>query len=145
VKTRLLLVDTDTRSRLSLAARLAEHYSVISCGPGEDALKLARQHQPSLALVVLPDGAGDEALRLCRMLKTDLSPVRWVGLRARGGAPQVETLQSLWLVDGYLGAEASDSALLQLLAEMQRGEKPAIGHLEARSGLRARLRRLLNR
>ena len=123
---RLLLIDEDPRQRLLLTAFLSPHYQVEGPGPGEDPLKAARVIRPDLALLSLHRHRPDAALKLCRLLKTDLSPVRWVGIYGSGSGPPPEEVLGPWMADGYLGGPPNAPRLLQFLEAMGRGDQPCI-------------------
>ena len=144
----LLLVEPDLRARLRVSALLARSFSVIHARldareVAEEPLRVARLRQPELALISLSALEPEAGLRLCRMLKTDLAPVRGVGVRLRGAAPPAEELTGVWLADGIFAA--GDDQVLLFVEALHRGELPRIGSPPPGAGVLLRLLRRLRR
>jgi hypothetical protein len=137
----LLLVQDDLRERLRTVARLSPAYDVLLPALGEEPLKAARRLRPELALLCLAPYKPMANLQLCRILKTDLGPIRAVGIWAPDGQPGADEVLRDYLADGYLGGSGDLLAFLDALA---RGERPRMEGAPS-LGLRARLRRYLVR
>lgn len=144
----LLLVEPDHRARLRAAALLSDTCAVraVTSGPDgrpEDPLRIARQLQPRIALISLSWLDPEAGLRLCRMLKTDLTPVQAVGVRLRGAAPPEEEIASLWLADGIFAGPDHD--LPAFTDALLRGERPRSGAPPPGAGILLRALRRLRR
>lgn len=86
MKPRVLIVDDEPSIVLSLEFLLTQAgYDVIVAGTGPDALRLARDHAPDLALldVMLP---GVDGFEVCRAIRADpaIAAMRILMLTARG-------------------------------------------------------------
>ncbi len=136
---RLLLIQDDLRERLRTVALLSPDYDVMIPALGEEPLKAARRLRPDLALLCLSRYRPQAQLQLCRILKTDLGPIRAIGIWAPDGQPPAEEVLASYLADGYLGGDAQLRPFLEALA---RGDRPCMEGSPP-AGLRARLRRLL--
>lgn len=144
----LLLVEPDLRARLRVSALLAGSFAVIHARMdarevAEEPLRVARLRQPELALISLSVLEPEAGLRLCRMLKTDLAPVRGVGVRLRGAAPPAEEIAGVWRADGILAA--GDDQVLPFVEALSRGEQPRIGSPPPGAGVLLRLLRRMRR
>jgi DNA-binding response OmpR family regulator len=139
---RLLLLNEDPRQRLQLSTFLTGHYDVLNPQPGEDPLKTARLLTPDLVFLTLHPYRPDDTLRLCRMLKTDLAPIRHVAIYASGSGPPPEEVLGPFLADGYMGGPIEPKGLLSFLDSVQRGEKPCVSPPPPPHGF---LRKLLHR
>ena len=138
---RLLLVQDDPRERLRTVAQLSADYDVVLPALGEEPLKAARRMRPELARLCLAPYKPMANLQLCRILKTDLGPIRAIGVWAPDGQPGADEVLQHYLADGYLGGSAD---LRPFLAALARGEHPRIEGSPP-PGLRARIRRYLVR
>jgi hypothetical protein len=124
VRPPLLLVDADAARRLRLITALCADYEVIVPAPGEDPLRLARGSRPEVCLLAVGGGARSPALRLCRVLKTDVRSVPAVGLYAPVDelGPSAAAVHAA-LADGYC-ASGDSRAILAFTGRLRAGERP---------------------
>ncbi len=123
--TRLMIVDSDAATRLRLIAALSADYELVVPAPGDDPLRMARSSRPDIVLVAAGGGARGVALRLCRVLKTDVRTVPAIGLYARRGEefPSAAAAATA-MVDGFCLHEGDAAALLSMARALGRGERP---------------------
>ncbi|MDP2315808.1 MAG: hypothetical protein Q8P41_23125 [Pseudomonadota bacterium] len=122
---RVLVVDDRPRDRLHAVAALAERFDVYPLPSGEDPLRAARARRPELVLLSLSRGGVDEALRVCRTLRTDVRPIERVAVYARGRPPRTaEQVCDDWRADGYLAGDFDGAALLAFVEAVLRDERP---------------------
>jgi PAS domain S-box-containing protein len=118
----ILLVD-DEPDLLQLTSHLLEEadYQVLTASTGRDALRLAREHRPSLILldVMLPDGNGIE---ICRQIKADPSLagslVMLLSASRIASETQAEGLEAG--ADGYIARPISNRELVARVQAMAR-------------------------
>jgi PAS domain S-box-containing protein len=118
----ILLVD-DEPDLLQLTSHLLEKadYQVLTASTGRDALRLAREHRPSLILldVMLPDGNGIE---ICRQIKADPSLggslVMLLSASRIASETQAEGLEAG--ADGYIARPISNRELVARVQAMAR-------------------------
>lgn len=139
---KLLLIEEDPRLRLRLSTLLRPTCDVVTPQPGEDPLRASRLLAAELALLVLHPHQAENCLRLCRMMKTDLAPIRHVAIYAPDTGPPPEEVLGPWMADGYLGGEPDEEGLRAFLEAVQRGTKPCISPPPPPRGI---LRKLLHR
>lgn len=122
---RVLVVDDRPRDRLHVVAALAGRFDVFPLPTGEEPLRAARARRPDLVLLSLGGGGADEALRVCRTLRTDVRPIDRVAVYARGRPPRpAEAVRDTWLADGYLAGEFDGPAIVAFVEAVLRGERP---------------------
>ena len=85
MRPRLLLLDADAAFRLRAIAELREAFELTVPAAGDDPLRVARAVRPDVALFAAGGRARVDALRLTRVLKTDVRVVPAIGLYARPG------------------------------------------------------------
>ena len=125
MRLRLSIVDDDTARRLRLIAALSAAYELVVPSPGDDPLKVARASRPDIVLIASGGGARAGALRLCRVLKTDVRAVPWVGLYAREGEEfPSEAAFVAALADGFCLVGAEADPVTRLAAALAAGERP---------------------
>ena len=136
---RLLLSDPDARARLRAVAALRDDFDLVTLDPGEDAVRAVRRLRPVLMLLAMPRARMTEALRVCRVLKTDAGTPPTIGLVDRWGrlGDPDRTLESC-LGDGYLAGKATNEALVAFARALERGERP-IHRFEPELGLVGKL------
>lgn len=122
--TRVLIVEADHTFRLRLVALLSERFELLVPPTGEDPLRLARSARPDLALLASGDRARGPAVRLARVLKTDVRTVPSIGLYLRPGqhGPSAAAFASTG-ADGF-AADVDADAVVALLDALVRGERP---------------------
>ncbi len=121
----MLVVDDHARDRLHVVAALAGRFDVFPVPSGDDPLRAARARRPELVLVSLGHGSVDDALRICRTLRTDVRPLERVAVYVRGRPPRTaEQVCETWRADGYLAGEFDGPALLDFAEAVLRGERP---------------------
>lgn len=122
---RLLLLEADHTFRLRLVAALRERFDLAVPTPEEDPLRFARAARPDLALLAAGDRSRAQAIRLARVLKTDIRVVPAVALYCRPGedGPSAAAFATTG-ADGYAADVESPEALLVLLSALERGEHP---------------------
>ena len=121
---RVLLVEADHTFRLRLVGLLSERFDLVVAPPGEDPLRHARAERPDCALLSVGARSRPAAIRLARVLKTDVRTVPLVGVYARPGeyGPSAAAFASCG-ADGYVaGADADD--VIRFLDALLRGERP---------------------
>jgi len=121
----LLVADPDVRGRLWTVDALRAGYSIETLSPGEAPLRAARRVRPRLMLLGVPRGRANEAIRTCKMVKTDSVGSPLVGLLdpwCRLARPQQSVSRAL--ADGYLGGQVSVGALQEFVQALIRGDKP---------------------
>lgn len=141
MKTRVLVVDGDVARRLRAVAALSAEFEAIPVADGEDPLRAARNGRAEMALVALPRRRPRSAAHLCRMLRTDLRPVRRIAIYGRGDVPPDEALDQ-WQADAFAAEDLDGDALLAFVRAAWRGERIARAGEPPPSGP---LRRLLRR
>jgi hypothetical protein len=121
VRLRLLLVDPDAAFRLRGIAALRLPFDVTVPQPGDDVIRVARAVRPDVGLFAAGGRARVEALRLTRVLKTDVRVVPAIGLYGRTGeAPPPEAAVHAAHADGFLPNAEDMAAFLgfaQVLSE----------------------------
>ncbi len=124
MKPRLLIVDADPAFRLRLITVLQPVFETLVPGPGDDVVKLARSARPEVALMAAGGRHRVEALRVARVLKTDVRIVPALAFYSRPGeAPPPRPAVEAVLVDGYL-PDAEAETLAAFAAALARGEHP---------------------
>lgn len=100
----LLVADPNVRSRLRVVDTLRADFAVSIPGPGETPLRAVRRLSPELVLLAVPRGRAAEAVRTCRVIKTDSNHPPRVGLLdPRNRLVLPDQAVSAALADGYLG------------------------------------------
>ncbi len=122
---RVLVVDDRPRDRLHVVAALAERFDVFPLPTGDDPLRTARARRPDLVLLSLGGGGADEALRVCRTLRTDVRPIDHVAVYVRGRPSRPPgPVRDTWLADGYLAGDLDPPAIVAFVDAVLRGEHP---------------------
>lgn len=121
---RVMLVEADHTFRLRLAGILSERFELLIPPAGEDPLRLARSSRPDVALLAAGERARAQAIRLARVLKTDVRVVPRIGLYTRPGqdGPSAAAFASTG-AEGFAAAVDAE-AVVTLLDAMLRGERP---------------------
>ncbi len=121
---RLLLVDPDLPFRLRAIATLAEAFEVTVPAVGDDVVRLARAVRPEVALFASGGRLRVDAMRVTRVLKTDVRVVPTIALYSRRGEalPPRPGLLAV-LVDAYL-PDAGPDDLGPFAEALGRGERP---------------------
>ena len=110
-------------------------------GPGENPLRAVRRLRPIVVLLAVPRNRSGEAVRTCRLIKTDSSAPPLVGLLdPRGRIRRPERTLPTALADGYLGGRVQAGELLEFTRALLAGERP-VTSLQAPRGLLKRLLR----
>ena len=117
--TKLLIADDEAGIRSLVRITLkSDAYEILEAADGKQALALALEHHPTLALldVMMPHLSGFE---VCRALKTDPATARTavVMLTARASDADMEEGQAAG-ADEYLTKPFSPQALLRKVDEM---------------------------
>jgi DNA-binding response OmpR family regulator len=117
--TKLLIADDEAGIRSLVRITLkSDAYQILEAADGKQALALAREHNPTLALldVMMPHLTGFE---VCRALKSDPATARTavVMLTARASDADLEEGQAAG-ADEYLTKPFSPQALLRKVDEM---------------------------
>ncbi len=117
--TKLLIADDEAGIRSLVRITLkSDAYEILEAADGKQALALAREHHPTLALldVMMPNLTGFE---VCRALKSDPATARTavVMLTARASDADLEEGQVAG-ADEYLTKPFSPQALLRKVDEM---------------------------
>ena len=117
--TKLLIADDEAGIRSLVRITLkSDAYEILEAADGKQALALAREHNPTLALldVMMPNLTGFE---VCRALKGDPATARTavVMLTARASDADIEEGQAAG-ADEYLTKPFSPQALLRKVDEM---------------------------
>lgn len=148
MRPRLLLIEPDPAFRLGAIAALRDAFDVQVPDRPDDILRLARGQRPDVALFAAGDHQRREAVRLARVLKTDVRMVPALGLYTHPGqrGPSAAAVADVG-ADGFLHDVDAPGALLAFALALAHGEKP-IPHPwpEGRhSGLRKLLTRIAGR
>lgn len=123
MRLRLLLHDPDAAFRLRGIAALRDRFEVTVAQPGDDVIRVARAVRPDVALLAAGGRARVEALRLARVLKTDVRVVPALGLYTRPGeALPSEAAVLAAHADGLLPAVVEAEALVVFAEAIARGE-----------------------
>ncbi len=148
MRPRLLLLEPDAAFRLALIAALREAFDVSVPNRDDDLLRLARALRPDVALFAAGDRQRGEAMRLSRVLKTDVRSVPALGLYTHRGerGPSAAAVKDV-AADGFLPSVVEPGALLPFAVALARGEVvlPNPWPDTAPLGLRRVLTRLLGR
>ncbi len=125
MRPRLLLVEPDAAFRLRAIGVLRESFEVTVPAPGEDVVRLCRATRPEVGCLNCGGRNRVEALRLARVLKTDVRIVPALGFYARTGegVPSRAALESV-LGDGLLAAADDPEALLAFAQALLAGAHP---------------------
>lgn len=144
MRPRLLIVDQQPALRVRLVAALSADFELVVPAPGDDPLRLARSSRPDIVLLASGGGARGAALRLARVLKTDVRAVPRLGLYAVAGhdGPS-EAAFTASLADGFCATADDPASVLRFAAALARGESPRPQPWPAPSG--GPWRRLLER
>ena len=127
----LLISDPDVRGRLWVVDVLRDRFSVDIPGPGESLLRAVRRLRPAAVLLAVPRGRGGEAVRACRLIKTDTTAPPLVGLLdhwGRLGRAERRTLGAS-LADGYLGGRVSPEELCRFVQALISGHRPVVSNV----------------
>lgn len=147
MRQRLLIIDADAGFRLKLITRLRDTFDASAPAPGEDVVKLARTLRPDVALFAAGGRHRVEALRVARVLKTDVRVVPHLGFYSRPGEdPPPRAAVEAVLVDGYL-PDATADGLAAFVAALTAGAPvlPDPWPSPAPGALRRALTRVLGR
>ncbi len=148
VRPRLLLVDSDAAFRLRAIGALSERFDVTVPSPGEDVVRLARAVRPDVGCFACGGRSRVEALRLARVLKTDVRIVPSLGFYARNGesVPSRAAVEAVH-VDGLLPGVEESAALLSFAEALLSGAHvmPEPWPADAPGPVRRLLTRLLGR
>lgn len=143
VAPRLLLVCDDAAHRLKLVGLLRADFQLRSVTEGEDLLRLARSQRPDAVLIVGSASERVEALRRCRVLRTDLVPFPQVGVVLTGaGAPEVDEVRGA-LATGYLGGHSEPATILEFARAVAAGRGSYRRDTREVGGLRRLWRRVV--
>ncbi|MSQ00879.1 MAG: hypothetical protein EXR71_03175 [Myxococcales bacterium] len=124
LRRRLLLVDPDLAFRLRAIATLAEEFDVTVPVAGDDIIRLARATRPELALFAAGGRLRVEAMRVTRVLKTDVRVVPTVAFYSRTGeSPPPRAGLIAVMVDAYLPDAGADD-LGPFAHALGSGERP---------------------
>lgn len=124
MRPRLLLVDSDAAFRLRAIGALRERFEVTVPGPGDDVVRLARAVRPDVGCFACGGPSRVEALRLARVLKTDVRIVPSLGFYTRGGeSPPSRAAIEAVHVDGLLPGLEDPAALLSFAEALLAGER----------------------
>ena len=94
----MLILDSDTTSRLELVAALRDHFQLLPHDESLPAVRRVRSEQPALVLVVLGRRKAPQALRTARVLKTDARPpaVAVIDPWGRADEDDLEVCDGVW-------------------------------------------------
>jgi len=136
---RLLIVDSDPRSRLGWLDALREDFEIDVAQRGEIPVRRVRSGHPAVVVLRLSRGRLQETLRWSRTIKTDSDRPPPVGIFDPGGRIRVpeEALESS-MADGLLRGEAPLEAKRDFVLGLLRGDGERIQEFPIRS-LRRRL------
>lgn len=135
MRPRVLILDSDTASRLALVATLRDRFQVLPPDSTQPAVRRVRAEQPALVLVVLGRRRDPHPLRTARVLKTDARPPS-VGVIDPWGKARPDELEA---VDGVWRGEP-DADICGWSRQVLAGEHPVV----ERPLRRSLLRRLLS-
>ena len=127
MKKPLLVADPDVRGRLWVVDSLRADFVVSIPGPGENPLRAVRRLHPAAILLAVPRGRSNEAVRTCRLIKTDSGTPPLVGLLdqwSRIRRPERSLSHSL--ADGYIGGRIDSAELLDFAVSLLRGDRPVV-------------------
>lgn len=125
----VLVADPDVRGRLWIVDILRVAFAVTIPGPGEDPLRAVRRVRPDAVLLAVPRGRSAEAMRMCRVIKTDSDTPPRVGILdqwGRIGRPQRALDQAL--ADGYLGGRVLPAEVERFTRDLLAGQKPVVSN-----------------
>lgn len=127
MKTALLVADPDVRGRLWVVDSLRAEFAVSIPGPGENPLRAVRRLHPAAILLAVPRGRSKEAVRTCRLIKTDSGTPPLVGLLDQWSRIRhPERTLSHAMADGYIGGRIDDADLLRFAHSLLHGERPVV-------------------
>jgi hypothetical protein len=138
----ILVVDHDLARRFALIDGLRQDFESEALPEGSDLLRYVRSRQPAVVLLFVHPFHPSQAYRNCRWLKTDLHPIRYVGIVNAGGPPRDPTgVGDHDLADGYFEGPPDPEAILAFARDLWAGESPV--HVSPRPlGVLNRLLRL---
>jgi hypothetical protein len=127
LKKALLVADPDVRGRLWVVDSLRAEFAVSIPGPGENPLRAVRRLNPAAILLAVPRGRSNEAVRTCRLIKTDSGTPPLVGLLDQGSRiRRPERTLSHALADGYIGGRIDAADLLSFVLSLIQGDRPVV-------------------
>lgn len=148
MRPRLLLIEPDLAFRLGAIVALRGAFDVQVPDRPDDILRLARAQRPDVALFAAGNQQRREAVRLSRVLKTDVRMVPALGLYTHTGerGPSATAVLDV-AADGFLHDVGEPSALLAFGLALARGERliPHPWPEGRQTGLRKLLTRLVGR
>jgi hypothetical protein len=121
----ILVVDHDMARRFALIDGLRQDFDSEALPEGTDLLRYARSRQPAVVLLFVHPFHPSQAYRACRWLKTDLHPIRFVGIVNAGGPPRDPAgVREHDMADGYFEGTPAPEAILAFARELWAGEAP---------------------
>ena len=103
---------------------LRVEFAVSIPGPGENPLRAVRRLHPAAILLAVPRGRSNEAVRTCRLIKTDSGTPPLVGLLDQWSRiRRPERTLSHSLADGYIGGKIDSDDLLGFTISLLRSER----------------------
>lgn len=125
----ILVADPDVRGRLWIVDVLRVAFAVTIPGPGEDPLRAVRRVRPAGVLLAVPRGRSAEAMRMCRVLKTDSDTPPRVGILDQWGRiRRPERALEQALADGYLGGRVLPDEVVRFTRALLAGQEPVISN-----------------
>ena len=102
-------------------------FTVSIPGPGENPLRAVRRLHPRVVLLAVPRGRSSEAVRTCRLIKTDSGTPPLVGLLDQWGRiRRPERTLSSALADGYISGRIDAVELLTFARDLSDGQRPTV-------------------
>ena len=127
MKSTILVADPDVRGRLWVVDSLRAGFSVSIPGPGENPLRAVRRLHPTAVLLAVPRGRSSEAVRTCRLIKTDSGTPPLVGLLDQWGRlRRPERTLSGALADGYIGGRIDADELGSFVRQLLARQRPVL-------------------
>ena len=118
---KILIVDDEPDIRLMVCRMLSKDYLVLEASDGEEAVKMARLHKPSIILmdIMMP---GKDGYSACHEIKADSSTRSIPVVMVTGiGHKLNEKLSAEMGADGYMTKPFSVEGLLEIIGKFGSG------------------------
>ena len=122
---RALLVEHHTHRRLALIERMRDRFAIEGVPVGLDPLRTIRARQPELVIIVVYPLRPNRAWDVCRWLKTDVRPIRAVGVvNFYGPARSQDRALEADRADGYYEGPEDLDAVRAFTVAVWEGRRP---------------------
>lgn len=122
-----MVIDLKNHRRLAVINALKGTFQPEAFPAGVDLMKHVRLKQPDIVLLFMGKYRYSKALKSCRWMKTDIRPVKWVGLiNADGPHQDPNYVFDNFEADGYWEGPVTPQDLLEFTNKMVAGKKPFV-------------------